>query len=48
MYSNGLAKPTSSDGDGAKELSESAIPGEAPREPFLVYRERLADGGAPE
>jgi hypothetical protein len=48
MYSNGLAKPTSSDGDGAKELSESATPGESPREPFLVYRERLADGGAPE
>jgi hypothetical protein len=43
MYSNGVAKPTA----GARaavgtDLSASAPPGDPPREPFLVYRERLA------
>jgi hypothetical protein len=42
MYSNGVAKPPSSDRDAAKDLSVNASPGEPPREPFLVYRERPA------
>jgi hypothetical protein len=42
MYSNGVAKPTSGDRHAATDLSASASPGEAPREPFLVYRERPA------
>jgi hypothetical protein len=43
MYSNRVAKPTSGDRDAATDLSVSASPGEPPREPFLVYRERPAD-----
>jgi hypothetical protein len=42
MYSNGVAKPTSGDRDAATDLSVSASSGEPPREPFLVYRARLA------
>jgi hypothetical protein len=42
MYSNGVAKPPSSDRDAATDLSVDASPGEPPREPFLVYRERPA------
>jgi len=42
MYSNGVAKPTAGDrGAVATDLSASAPSGESPREPFLVYRERL-------
>ena len=40
---HGVAKPTSGDrGAVATDLSASAPSGEPPREPFLVYRERLA------
>jgi hypothetical protein len=45
MYTNGVAKPASSErGAAATDLSATAQPGESPREPFLVYRERLAGG----
>jgi hypothetical protein len=43
MYTNGVAKPASVvRGAAATELSATAAPGESPREPFLVYRERFA------
>jgi hypothetical protein len=43
MYTNGVAKPASGErGAAATELSATASPGESPREPFLVYRERFA------
>lgn len=42
MYSNGVAKPKPDDRDAATDLLVSASSGEPPREPFLVYRERLA------
>jgi len=43
MYTNGVAKPASGErGAAATELSATAAPGESPREPFLVYRERFA------
>jgi hypothetical protein len=43
MYTNGVAKPASVErGAAATELSATAAPGESPREPFLVYRERFA------
>jgi hypothetical protein len=43
MYSTGVAKPTAGDrGAVAADLPARASPGEPPREPFLVYRERLA------
>jgi hypothetical protein len=43
MYTNGIAKPASGDrGAAATDLSATASPGESPREPFLVYRERFA------
>ncbi len=43
MYSHGAAKPPAGEaGAAATDGSASAPPGEAPREPFLVYRERLA------
>jgi hypothetical protein len=43
MYSDGVAKPASSDrGAAATDLSAAAFPRESPREPFLVYRERFA------
>jgi hypothetical protein len=42
MYANGVGKPPSSDRDAATELQVDASPGEPPREPFLVYRERPA------
>jgi hypothetical protein len=44
MYTNGVAKPASGERGAAAtdHLSASASPGEPPREPFLVYRERLA------
>jgi len=43
MYTNGVAKPASAGrGAAATDLSAGASPEEAPREPFLVYRERLA------
>jgi hypothetical protein len=42
MYSNGIAKPTPGDRDAATDLSVNASPGEPPREPFQVYRERPA------
>jgi hypothetical protein len=45
MYSKGIAKPTSGDRRAAAtDTSASASPREAPREPYLVYRERLAGG----
>jgi hypothetical protein len=43
MYSNGVTKPTAGDRAAAPtDLPASNSPGEPPREPFLVYRERLA------
>jgi hypothetical protein len=49
MYSNGVAKPTAGEaGAVATDLSASAPSGEPPREPFLVYRERRADGDSRE
>jgi hypothetical protein len=42
MYSNGVAKPMSGDRDATPGFLVSATPGEPPREPFLVYRERPA------
>ena len=43
MYTNGVAKPASgARGAAATDLSATASPGESPREPFLVYRERFA------
>lgn len=43
MYSNGVAKSRAGEPDAvATDLSASASSGEPPREPFLVYRERLA------
>ena len=49
MYSHGVAKPTSGEaGASATDGSASAPPGEAPREPFLVYRERPAGSGTRE
>ncbi|SRR5579859_174013 len=49
MYSNGVAKPASGDrGARVTERSASVPPGEPPREPFLVYRERLAGSGTRE
>jgi hypothetical protein len=43
MYTNGVAKPASGErGAAATDLPASASPGEPAREPFLVYRERLA------
>jgi hypothetical protein len=43
MYSSGVTKPTAGDRAAvATDLSASTSPGESPREPILVYRERLA------
>jgi hypothetical protein len=43
MYSNGVARLTAGDRAAVPtDLSAGASPGEPPREPFLVYRERLA------
>ncbi len=49
MYSHGVAKPPSGEaGEAATDGSASASPGEPPREPFLVYRERPAASGSRE
>ncbi len=49
MYSHGVAKPPSGEaGAAATDGSASASPGEPPREPFLVYRERPAGSGSRE
>jgi hypothetical protein len=43
MYSSGVTKPTAGDRAAvATDLSASTSPGEPPREPVRVYRERLA------
>jgi hypothetical protein len=49
MYSNGVAKRKSGElGAAETNLSATGSPGESPREPFLVYRERLAVSGTRE
>jgi hypothetical protein len=46
MYTTGFAKPVPADrGAAAQEPEVPATSGEAPRQPFLVYRERLAGSG---
>jgi hypothetical protein len=43
MYSSGVTKPAGGDRAAVPtDLPASSSPGEPPREPFLVYRERLA------
>ncbi len=45
LYSKAISKPTSGEPRAvATDTSASASLGEAPREPYLVYRERLAGG----
>jgi hypothetical protein len=46
MYTTGFAKPVPADrGAAAQEPEAPGTSGEAPRQPFLVYRERLAGSG---